>query len=250
MCAISDLDEDGVHEVLWGERCLELDAGCELFCADRASYRGHSDIVQPVLDRASGKWFVYTCRESDPPAAPRVALFDARGQRVWGHVDAGHMDMGWVAQFERPVAMAIRIGRKTCGPDGRFHFDRDEFTFDVLTGEPVALPFSVYGALPVDLNGDGYHELVRGLPGHSGQVLDRLGDTVGSVGGPVAMLSKFMDHAGEQLLAYSPDGTLRVWADRNAEDGDLARARYTHPIYAANQRLTGVGYNLVNLGGL
>jgi hypothetical protein len=250
MCAIADFDQDGAQEVLWGERRIELDTGRELFCADRTSYRGHSDIVQPVLDRATGRWCIYTCRESDPAAAPRVALFDAQGERTWGHVEHGHMDMGWVAQFERPIAMAIRIGAKTCGPDGRFHFDRDEFVFDALTGEPQPLPFSVYGTLPVDLDGDGHHELVRGIPGLDGAVLDRKGNVVGSVGGPVAMLSKFVDHAGEQLLAYYPDGTVRVWADRNAEDSVVAQARYGHPLYRANQRLTGVGYNLVNLGGV
>jgi len=29
------LDDDGGDELFWGERCLELDAGKELFCADR-----------------------------------------------------------------------------------------------------------------------------------------------------------------------------------------------------------------------
>lgn len=253
MCAITDMDRDGVEEVMWGERCIELDAGGELFCADRDVYCGHSDVVQPVLDRSSSRWFIYTCREGDEEASPRVALFDDKGERVWGHVDQGHIDMGWVACLGddgAPVAIAIRIGNKACGPDGRFHYDRDEFTFGALTGEEHTLPFSVYGTLPVDLNGDGYHELVRGIPGQDGAVLDRRGNTVGCVGASVAMLSKFLDHPGEQLLAYHPDGTLQVWGDRKAQDSRQALARYTHPLYAANQRLTGVGYNLPNLGGL
>ncbi len=253
MCAITDLDDDGIQEVMWGERCIELDSGRELFCADRHTYRGHSDIVQPVRDDASGRWYTYTCRESDPEATPRVALFDATGRRVWGDVDHGHMDMGWVARLgdgHRLLAMAIRIGRKTCGPDGRFHYERDEFIFDALTGKPVSLPFSVYGTLPVDLDGDGYHELVRGLPGQDGAVLDRHGNELGRIGGTMAMGSQFMDHPGEQVLAYYPDGTIRIWADRHAEDTPDALRRYAHPCYAANQRLTGVGYNLVNLGGL
>ncbi|MBN1399809.1 MAG: polysaccharide lyase 11 [Anaerolineae bacterium] len=253
MCALVDLDDDGVQEILWGERCIALDDGRELFCADRASYGGHSDIVQPVLDRASGHWAIYTCREGDGQASPRVALYDAHGRRRWGDVEYGHMDMGWVAHLGLegdPVAMAIRIGHKTCGPDGRFHQDRDEFVYAALTGQPLELPFGVYGTLPVDLNGDGYHELVRGLPGQDGAVLTRQGEIVGRVGGTVAMLSRFMDRPGEQLLAFYPDGTLRVWADRYAADSATARARYEHPLYRANQRLTGVGYNLVNLGGI
>jgi hypothetical protein len=252
MCAISDMDGDGVQEVLWGERCIALDTGSELFCADRHLYRGHSDIVQPVRDRASGRFFVFTCRETDNQTSPRVALFDAAGERVWGQVESGHMDLGWVARLGDdglPVASAIRIGEKTCGPDGRFHFDRDAFVFHALTGEPLVLPFDVYGTLPVDLNGDGFHELVRGIPGSDGAVIHRTGEPLGAIGGPVAMLSKFLDRPGEQLLAYYADGTVRVWSDRAAEDSPAALQRYAHPLYTANQRLTGVGYNLVNLGG-
>jgi hypothetical protein len=33
-------------------------------------------------------------------------------------------------------------------------------------------------------------------------------------------------------------------------DTPSAKARYAHPAYGLNQRLTAVGYNLVNLGGL
>ncbi len=253
MCPIVDLDRDGVQELMWGERCIELDAGKELFCADRETYRGHSDIVQPVLDRASGAWYLYTCREGDAGTSPRVALFDAHGRRVWGHVDHGHMDMGWVARLgddHAPIAMAIRIGHKTCGPDGRFHYNRDAFVWSALTGEPYELPFDPYGTLPVDLNGDGYHELVRGIPGQDGTVLDRHGHVLGSVGGPAALLGKLLDRPGEQVLTYSPDGTIQIWGDRHAHDTPAARARYESPLYGANQRLGAVGYNVQVLGGL
>jgi hypothetical protein len=253
MSAVADLNGDGVQAVLWGEHAISLDTGQELFCADCDRYHGHSDIVQPVLDPESGRWYIYTCRESDPEASPRVVLYDDQGERRWGHVEQGHIDMGWAARIGQGasfVTMAIRIGHKTCGPDGRFHYDRDAFTYDLLTGEEHPLPFDAYGTLPVDFNGDGYHELVRGLPGQNGDVLDRQGNVLGSVGGPVAMLSQFMDHPGEQVLVYQPDGVVRVWGDRNAVDSDAALARYRHPFYRANQRLTGTGYNLPNLGGI
>ena len=68
--------------------------------------------------------------------------------------------------------------------------------------------------------------------------------------GIVAMLSKLMDHPGEQILAYYPDGALRVWADRHAIDSPAAQARYRHPFYRANRRLFGVGHNLTVLGGI
>lgn len=255
MCPIVDINGDGVDELMWGERCLSLDDGAELFCADRDVYRGHSDIVQPVLDPESGRWFLYTCRESDGAASPRVVLFDDQGERIWGAVEQGHMDMGWTARLggedgRRFAAMAIRIGHKTCGPDGRFHEGRDEFVFDALTGEPLPLPFSVYQTLPVDINGDDVHELVRGIPGGNGDVLDRHGTVLGSVGGPVALASRFLNRPGEHLLSYTPDGIVRLWADRNAEDSDAARARYAHPFYQANQRLTITGSNLNALGGI
>ena len=253
MCPITDLTGDGVQEVMWGERCIELDAGRELFCADRDTYRGHSDVIQPVLDRANGRCLLYTCREGDGQVSPRVVLFDADGERLWGHVDSGHMDMGWVARLgpdRALVAMAIRIGHKTCGPDGRFHFERDEFVWDALTGQAYDLPICPYGTLPVDVNGDGYHELVRGIPGQDGAVFDRHGRALGSVGAPAALLCKFFDRPGEQILAYHRDGTICVWGDRNAIDRTHATERFAHPLYDANRRLGGVGYNVHVLGGL
>ncbi|MBE7462783.1 MAG: polysaccharide lyase 11 [Planctomycetes bacterium] len=252
---VVDLDGDGVDEILWGERCIELDRGTERFCADRESYRGHSDIIQPILDRDSGRWTFYTCRESDDRGFPRVACYDATGHRVWGAVDRGHIDMGWIARAGdrgEPVAMAIRIGKKTCGPDGRFHQNMDRFVFDPRTGAPSELPFDPYMSQPVDLDGDGRHEFFKGQPGVDGcgEILDRKGRVVAQTGGDVCLASKFCDRPGEQLLLFSPDGTLRIWADERAEDSEAALKRYAHPFYAANRRLTLSGSNLKTLGGL
>jgi hypothetical protein len=238
---------------MWGERCIELDSGTEMFCADRDAYDGHSDVVQPLLDGRTGRWFIYTCREGDRDASPRVALFDSRGGRVWGDLESGHIDMGWVARLGdagEQVAMAARIGTKTCGPDGRFHQELEEFAWRALSGERVCLAFSPYKTIPVDLNGDGLHELVRGAPGGDGEVLDRHGKAVGHLGGALATACKLMDRPGEQVLSYDDGGTVRIWADRNALDSDAARARYAHPFYQANRRLSATGYNLAVLGGL
>jgi hypothetical protein len=161
--------------------------------------------------------------------------------------------MGWVARLSDaggPIAVAIRVGAKTCGPDGRFHQGIDEFAFDALTGQPWPLPVRIYGALPVDLTGDGHHELVYGLPGQDGLVVDRTGRVLGSVGGPMAMASKVLREPGEQVLTYYGDGTVRIWGFRGADDSQAALERYRHPLYSANQRLTAVGYNLPVLGGL
>ncbi|MFE5324360.1 hypothetical protein ACFQ88_37485 [Paenibacillus sp. NPDC056579] len=250
---ILDINGDGVDELLWGERCIELDTGKELFCADRDVYRGHSDVVQPILDRATGRWSIFTVRESDPQATPRVVMFDDQGRRLWGDVDEGHIDIGWAARIlddRSHATMAIRIGAKTCGPDGRFHQNMDEFTYEAGSGRAYAVPFSVYRTIPVDINGDGYHELVRGMPGGDGSLFDRHGRMLGNVGGTVAMASRFLDLPGEQLLSFRPDGTVQMWADRNAEDGPAAAERYAHPYYRSCQRAYGVGYNLYIISGL
>lgn len=252
MCPVVDIDDDGTDEIFWGERCIELDAGAELFCADRDSYHGHSDVVQPVLNRQTNRWYIHTCRESGG-ASPRVALFDDTGKRIWGDLKTGHIDMGWTARLGprgEQIAMAIRIGSKSAGPQGFFRKSVEEFTYDAFTGRQCELPFSVFCTLPVDLNGDGIHELVRGIAEGDGAVLDGDGKTIGNIGGQVAMASKFMDRPGEQILCYSPDGTVRIWADRNAKDTASGRARYSHRFYQANQKLTATGYNLVNLGGI
>ncbi|MCJ7736525.1 MAG: polysaccharide lyase 11 [Anaerolineae bacterium] len=253
MTPITDLNNDGSQELMWGERCIRLDTGTEVFCADQDNYRGHSDIVQPLVDRATGRAFIYTCRESDSGASPRAVLFDNTGQRVWGQIEHGHIDMGWVAHIGdagSPIAMAIRIGEKSCGPDGRFHASIDEFTFDAYCGAPHPLPYSVYRTIPVDLSGNGIHELVRGVPSGNGEVIDHRGRVLGNIHAQVALASKFCDHPGEQMLAYYPDGTIRLWADRNAEDSPLALTRYSNPLYQANQRVFANGYNWTVLGGL
>lgn len=138
-----------------------------------------------------------------------------RGEPVLVTAQGTYADMylqGWRPDLTRRwVAMAIRIGKKTSGPDGRFHQNCDEFLFDAVTGEELKLPYKVYGTRPVDLDGDGYDELVYGIPGQDGRVIDRQGRELGSVGGPVALSGPFLSHPGEQLLAYREDGTLTAW---------------------------------------
>lgn len=110
-----------------------------------------------------------------------------------------------------------------------------------------------YNTVPADLNGDGLHEFARAFGEQADRmVVDRQGNEIGSLGegAYLAMASRFMDLLGEQLLTYQADGTVRIWADRNAVKSQRGAARYAHPFYQLNQRMTGVGYNYVNLGGL
>jgi len=254
MCPVTDLDQDGVEELMWGERCIELDCGRELFCADRDTWRGHSDVVEPVLDEEEGRWYFFTCREGRQQVAPRMALYDARGNRVWGHLDHGHIDMGWVARLgddRRKLAMGIRIGTKTLGPTaGLQHTGTEEFVYDALTGEEHPLAMSLYRTVPVDLNGDGYHELVRSGGENTGQVVDRDGSVLAELPGPISLASKFLDLPGEQVLTWTGEGSVQAWADAAAEDSPEAQARYQHPFYRTNQRLSASGTNLPVLGGL
>jgi hypothetical protein len=180
-------------------------------------------------------------------------MFDEAGNRLWGNVDVGHMDIGWVARIgddRKQMGMSIRIASKQCGPEGRFHGGIDEFTMDIESGQLQELPFSIYRTIPVDVDGDGYHELVRGMPAGDGELMDRHGNSLGNVGGLVAMANKFLDLPGEQMLTFNADGLVQIWADRNAQDSDFAKERYANPFYEACQRLYGVGYNLYIITGL
>lgn len=245
--SIADLDQDGVQEILWGERCIELDKGTELFCADRDTYRGHSDIIQPIHDLETGRWYVYTCREKDPDATPRVILYDSKGQRVWGDIEKGHIHMGFTARIgenRQLISTANKLGFKTVSAFGYQNHGMELYAYETLTGKPYHLPFRTESLAPVDINGDGYHELIRtfqcgdGLT--EGEVLDHKGNIIGNVGSPICMGSKFMDHPGEQLMSFHPSGKIRIWADRNAEDSKWLIERCNSPLYKVNQKLTAV----------
>ena len=255
MSPIVDINNDGVDELLWGERCIELDKGKMLFCADEETWNGHSDIIEPILEKETGKWYFFTCRESnnDKPDPPRVVLYDENGNRVWSKIDEGHMDTGWAARIGKngePVVLGVKIGEKKRSAEGEFRVDIEEYTFDAFTGKKIDLGFSVYTTIPVDLNGDGIHELVKGYFEGDGTLLDNTGKVIGNIGGASAIASKFTGDDGEQILSFSKDGIIRIWWDKNAHDNQIAKERYANPFYKLNQKQTGNGYNLFNLGGI
>lgn len=248
MCPVVDLDGDGDDELLWGERLIDLDTGEEIWCADRDGWHGHSDVVQPTLDRENDRWLVYTCRESYTDVSPRVAVYDAEGERVWSAVDEGHMHVGWTARLGEDGEHVAMAGRNKWAP----HDELDEFVWDAYDGAERAVEFPVYSTAPVDIDGDGRHELVYRMFDRAGLVVDGHGEEIGRADEHVAhgQPSKLLDHPGEQLVTYADDGTVRVWGDRNAVDSEQARERYDHPYYRKSQRLSAVGYNWRNLGGL
>lgn len=248
MSPILDVDGDGVDELVWGERLVDLDTGEELWCADRDTWHGHSDIHQPTLDRESGEWYVYTCREQDMDVSPRVVLYDAAGDRVWSDIDYGHMHAGWTARLRDDGQHLAMAGRSKNAP----HEELDEYGWDAYSGEAYEFEYPVYSTLPVDIDGDGRHELVYREFGRGGRVIDRDGTVVGRIDANVARCqpSKFLDHPGEQVVTYTDHGTVRVWGDARASDTEDAIERYEHPYYRKAQRLSAVGYNWRNLGGL
>ena len=250
---VVDLNNDGVDELLWGERCIELEKGTQLFCADEGSWKGHSDIIQPVYDYKTKTWSIFTCRESFNNQAPRLVMFNQQGNRTWSDVDQGHMDTGWAARLGEdgePVVLGVRVGKKIRTAEGERRTDVEEFTYKAFSGEKIQLGFNVYTSIPVDLNGDGIHELVKGYFEGDGNVLDRTGKVIGNIGGLSAMACKFANLPGEQILSYSHDGWLKIWVDTNARDNAKALARYANPFYKRNRIQTGNGYNLFTLGGI
>jgi hypothetical protein len=126
----------------------------------------------------------------------------------------------------------------------------EEFTYDVETGKPVDLGYRLMDTIPVDINGDGLHELVRGTSEGNGDVLTADGSVVGNVQGMVAMASRFLDRPGEQVLSYDWEGTVRAWYDVNAIDSPGLKRRLAVPAYKRSQRLTAVGYNVCPMAGL
>lgn len=253
MCPVIDLNGDGVDELLWGERCIELEHGTELFCCDRDTYHGHSDLIIPVTDQNGIPWRLFTCREQEEENGPRICCYDGKGTRVWGNLERGHIDLGWVARLgpsAEKYGLGVRIGHKTCGPEGRFHDSYEEFIYEMESGKEIKLDFSAYKSMPVDLNGDGYHELVYGLPAASGDVRDRFGTWICNIGGSVALSGKLLDKPGEQILVYGEDGYIRIWYDENAEDSNMAKMRYENPYYEKAMAVMGNGYNWCILGGI
>ncbi len=250
---VVDINHDGIDEILWGERCIEMKTGKELFCGDQDRWEGHSDIIEPVLDWKTNKWYFHTCREQFIKQPPRVVFYDDHGRIVWEDLDEGHIDTGWAARIGEngePVVLGIKIAQKVRSAEGEQRKGVVEYTWEAFSGKPIDLGFKVYTTIPVDLNGDGIHELVKGYFEGDGTVIDNKGKILGNVGGRVAMASKFTNMEGEQILSYSNDGKIIIWADLNAKDSSQAKRRYEHPFYLVNQKQSGNGYNLFALGGI
>ena len=250
---IVDIDGDGCDEVLWGERCLSLHDGSEKFCIERENWRGHSDMCQPVFNYDTGKWQIYINRESHEEEGPRIGMYDDQGRPVWTAVDWGHIHKGWVGRIGpagRLIASGMRITGQSKDGVNRDYTGITEFVFDALTGEPLSWPFSLFDTAPVDIDGCGLHEILRGVAGGDTELLDRNGRRIFRMGGKLAMNTKILDLPGEQVMVYYPEGKVRVYRDVNARDCRMAERRYRSPYYRRNQYARNIENNLCMHGGI
>jgi len=242
-----DFNDDGVDELFWGERVLSVHDGRELFCCDRESFHAHSDIIIPFVDPQTGRKYVYTCREGgEGPGIKRVVTFDQNGQAVWRQVDAGHIHGGWIANIgenRRRIAMARSLAVGASGFD-QHRSPTTDYYFDALTGESVKLEFPQPGhrLVPIDFDGDGYHEFF-GVSGGEGKVFDRRGRELANLGGgrPVRTGKILQLPAHQIMLAYGEQGTVRIWGD-DAAAANGPTDQFAH-YHSSMQHVMGSGYN-------
>ena len=243
MFPILDMNGDGRDELLWGERCIDIDTGENIWVADEDAWRGHSDIIEPLLDLETGRWTIFTCREGGPAEVRGMVMFDDTGQELWGVRGLGHMHVGWAGRLRDD-------GRHLCY--GHDVDTKTDYVFDT-EGNVVDLPFSVNRTLPVDFDGDGLHELVYTAKENRGLVIDRHGKELCRLDGRPMPCGKILDLPGEQIVTwpkYDESTRAYIYAWPDANDSPAALKRYKHPYYLHSQRIMGVGYNWRNLGGI
>lgn len=243
MTPIIDTNNDGIEEVLIGERCIEFNKGEELFVLDGKKWNDHSDVVQPVWNTKDSKWYYWTCREKgeDVPR-PRAVFFDEKGNSIWGVSQTkGHFHRGWIANIGpkgQKLAMASRyaIDKQKAITYGGKEFEC--WVYDAFTGKEVSVPFNPMGS-PLDFNGDGIHEILV-----KGEIVDNTGKSWGNIGDQASIITtnKITNLPGEQIIAYYPDGTVKLWADKNGFDIPETKLAFSSKYYQRNVQMSGVGY--------
>ena len=125
----------------------------------------------------------------------------------------------------------------------------EDFLFDAFTGEELhdKFPFKASEFMPVDFNGDGYHEFYadESKGKNYGHVFDAKGNDLAYLGkGNTVREGKVIDRPGEQIMLYYKDeGKVRIWGDLDAKESDFAKKRYAKSYQYAMQHFMGTGYN-------
>lgn len=251
---VMDFNDDGVDELFWGERLISMDDGHEVI--DYApDYKGHSDLICPYMDYKTGDWYIFTCREGDDQeGVKRVFSFKKEGGIAWEQVDYGHMHTAWSANVLDGYGKIFMAMRQKFQPDdsGFVHVLDGIFYFDAYTGEPVDFKLPCLGTevLPIDLDGDGYHEFLVTRGDLAGSVLDRHGEVMTTMpegfGGKIRM-GKILDAPGEHLMIKKPNSSIvQIVGDVEAVDGEIMQKRYALPYLRFMQKLMATGYNAVD----
>ena len=160
---------------------------------------------------------------------------------------------GWVGRIGkegRLLANGMRITGQSKDAFGRYYTGITEFVYDAMTGAPISLPYSLFDTAPIDINGDGLHEILRNVAAGDTELIDRDGNRICHLGGKVAMNTKILNFPGEQVMLYYPDGTIRIFRDKNAVDSETAKKRYQLPFYLRNQYARNIENNICMLGGI
>ncbi|OAM90956.1 hypothetical protein OH491_04085 [Termitidicoccus mucosus] len=250
---ILDLNKDGSGQFMWGERCISLDDGRELFVLDRHAWYDHSDTVLPIYDRNTGQWDFWTAREKgDDGKVSRAVMFDQAGKHLWEVPDMwGHFHYGWVGNLG-PKGERIAVTGRYAMPGDKDKTDlyivkssnpskSDAICqfYDVKTGEELPRQKFPPTGYPVDFNGDGVHEVY-----YEGALYDRRGEKIFEApGGDMVIVKHILDIPGEHIMLATPDGKVRIWADHRATDTPEIKKRYADPMYTENVRHSAVGYN-------
>lgn len=214
----ADVNADGDDELLWGDRCLSLRTGEDLWVAERAGFNGHTDIIVPAhVQPGRDDYQVYYCREGwGGKGTGGVLLVDARGKTVWADWDRGHVDMGWASRvLPEPAGMqcyALEIEEKTGGPEGMKRVV-NEVLFRDAFGSPLKPPVNLQYTLPIDVNGDGLREIVS----QDGQVWDWRGEPVSRYEGHVIHGANHLGDAHEQVVTLTETGEIHInfWPGHN-----------------------------------
>jgi hypothetical protein len=99
--------------------------------------------------------------------------------------------------------------------------------------------------MPVDFDGDGYHEFYGTSGDQKGYVVDARANVLGYIGGSgVVRSGKVIRRPGEMLMVfYRDEGKVRIWADLDACESDYTKKRYSNSYHWRMQHFMGTGYN-------